>query len=71
MRTTATYDSTAGTFTLAKGPWAGTFPASDLPKWLDFYRRQRERFPGHAAFYDDDVRALEELAPVIVGSRAR
>lgn len=61
MQTTATYDSEVGTFTLSKGPWSGTFPISDLPKWLAFYRRQRELFPAHAASYDDDVMALEEL----------
>jgi len=61
MQTTATYDSTAGTFTLSKGPWSGTFPICDLPKWLDFYRRQRERHPDHAASYNTDVDALEAL----------
>jgi hypothetical protein len=59
---TATYDSETGTFTLSKGPWSGTFPISDLPKWLDFYRRQRERHPDHAASYTTDVEALEALA---------
>jgi hypothetical protein len=61
MRTSATYDSGTGTFTLTKGVWSGTFPIADLPKWLAFYRDQRERFPAHATSYDDDIRALEEL----------
>jgi len=61
MQTTATYDSQTGTFTLSKGPWSGRFPISDLPKWLDFYRRQRERYPNHAASYTSDVEALEAL----------
>lgn len=61
MQTTATYDSETGTFTLFKGPWSGTFPISDLPKWLDFYRRQRDRYPNHAASYSSDVEALEAL----------
>jgi hypothetical protein len=61
MQTTATYDSATATFTLSKGPWSGTFPISDLPKWLDFYRRQRELFPAHATAYDADVKALEGL----------
>jgi hypothetical protein len=51
-----------GTFTLTKGPWSGTFPIEDLPKWLAFYRRQQELFPAHAANYANDVRALEGLA---------
>jgi hypothetical protein len=33
-----------------------------LPKWLNFYRQQRERYPAHAANYDEDVKALEVLA---------
>jgi hypothetical protein len=61
MQTTATIDSTAETFTLTKGVWSGTFPIADLSKWLAFYRDQRERFPDHAAAYDDDVKALEAL----------
>jgi hypothetical protein len=36
MRTTATYDSAAGTFTLVRDKWQGTFPIGDLPKWLAF-----------------------------------
>jgi hypothetical protein len=62
MKSHVTHDSAAGTFTLTKGIWAGTFPISDIPKWLTFYRDQRERYPAHAANYDDDVRALQELA---------
>lgn len=62
MQTTATYDSAAATFTLAKGPWSGTFPIEDLPKWLDFYRRQQERHPDQAAAYESDVKALAALA---------
>ncbi|UCI05167.1 hypothetical protein [Mesorhizobium sp. B1-1-8] len=60
MQTTATYDSAAGTFTIVKDRWQGTFPISDLPSWLDFYRQQRERYPGQ--FYDSDVQVLEALA---------
>ncbi|CAN7314584.1 hypothetical protein [Mesorhizobium caraganae] len=44
-----------------KDKWRGTFPIADLPKWLDFYRHQRERYPAHAASYDSDVKALEAL----------
>ncbi|MGN6304805.1 MAG: hypothetical protein ACTHNH_08320 [Mesorhizobium sp.] len=69
MQTTATYDSEVGTFTLTKGPWSGTFPISELPKWLDFYRRQRDRYPEHAASYTSDVEALEELAAQLGDAR--
>ncbi len=61
METTATYDSENGTFTVEKDKWRGTFPISDLPNWLEFYRQQRERYPAHAASYNSDVRALEAL----------
>ncbi|TRC98358.1 hypothetical protein FJV76_13735 [Mesorhizobium sp. WSM4303] len=62
MKAVATYDSTAGTFTLEKGIWRGTFPIGDLPKWLKFYRQQMERYPAHAGNYAPDVKALEALA---------
>jgi hypothetical protein len=62
MKTIATYDSRAGTFTLQKDIWRGTFPIADLPKWLDFYREQQRRYPAHAAAYAPDVQALEALA---------
>jgi hypothetical protein len=62
MKTTATYDSEAGTFTLVRDTWHGIFPISDMPKWLDFYRRQQELFPAYAASYADDIEALEGLA---------
>jgi len=62
MEPTATVDSTSGTFTLTKGVWTGSFPVADLPKWLAFYRRQRDLFPTHASSYDGDVKALETLA---------
>lgn len=65
MQTAATYDSEAGTFTLTKGTWSGTFPIDDLPKCLAFYRRQQELFPDHAASYGDDVGALEVLTAQI------
>lgn len=62
MTAKATYDSDAGTFTLEKGIWRGTFPIADLPKWSDFYRRQIERYPAHAANYAPDMKALQDLA---------
>jgi hypothetical protein len=65
MKTTATYDSAAGTFTLEKGIWRGTFPIADLQKWLAFYRQQKERYPAQARSYAEDVKALEALAEQI------
>ncbi|MBZ9822363.1 hypothetical protein [Mesorhizobium sp. CA4] len=62
MKAIAIYDSKAGTFTLEKGIWRGTFPIADLPKWLKFYRQQQERYPAHAAQYAPDVEALEAFA---------
>lgn len=70
MKTKATYDSAAGAFTLTKGTWQGTFPVDDLPKWIAFYRDQRERYPAHAATYDDDVKALEKLAAKLMSERS-
>lgn len=68
MKTTTAIDSTGKTFTMAKGSWSSTFPISDLGKWLEFYRRQRERHPDHAASYYSDVEALEALARQIEAS---
>jgi len=59
MQTTVTIDSAAGSVTMTRRDWTGTFPVSDIPKWLDFYRGQQERFPEYATSYADDVRALE------------
>jgi hypothetical protein len=61
MKTTATYDSAAGIFTLVKDTWHGTFPIADLPSWLNFYREQQRRYPAHAASYGSDIEALEAL----------
>lgn len=57
-----TYDSAAGTFTMAKGGWTNTYPISDLPKWLAFYRKQQDLFPRYASFYQDSVDGLERLS---------
>jgi hypothetical protein len=67
MKMTATYDSSAGTFRLVKDQWRGTFPISDLPGWVNFYRQQRQRYPDHAASYASDIKALEALARKLRG----
>lgn len=35
-------------------------PLEDMPKWLEFYRRQRDNFPKADGAYDDIIRVLEE-----------
>lgn len=70
MKTTATYDSTAGSFTLVKDQWRGTFPIADLPKWLTFYRQQQVRYPAHASSYAPEVEALENLVSRLGANRS-
>jgi hypothetical protein len=67
MKTTATYDSAAGTFRLEKDVWRGTFPIADLPNWIRFYRQQMERYPAQAGSYAEDVKALEALRAELHG----
>jgi hypothetical protein len=67
MQTTATYDSATSTITLTKGAWAQTFPAGNLPEQIAFYRLQQERFPTHAAEYEDDVKVLAAVAMQLRG----
>lgn len=50
------------TFTISGKEWSGTYPLSDLGKWLAFYRRQREDFPKANGAYDAIVDELEALA---------
>lgn len=60
--TTITYDPDTQTYTHAGGGWSDTYPVADLPRWLDFYRRQRRDFPRASTSYDADIEALEALA---------
>lgn len=60
MKATITIDSTTGTFTHSRRDWSGTFPLSDLPKWLAFYRDQQQRYPAYAHTYEPDAVALAE-----------
>lgn len=57
-----TTDLTAGTFTLTGHSWSNTYPLADLPKWLEFYRRQRETFPRAGRAYDGTIVALEGVS---------
>ncbi len=42
--------------------WQGRFPVTDLPRWIAFYQRLRDRKSGrYHASYADDVAALEAL----------
>lgn len=60
MKATITIDSASRTYTHTKGAWSGTFPITDLPRWLTFYRKQQELYPSHAATYEPDVTALAD-----------
>jgi hypothetical protein len=54
-----TIDKAAGIFTLTGKVWANTYPLEDMPKWLEFYRRQSENFPKADGAYDDIIATLE------------
>ena len=41
---------------------SGTYPLTDLHKWLEFYRRQRDLHPRAGNSYDADIEALEKPA---------
>lgn len=71
MPVRVTIDHAARTATLQMTSWSATFPISDLPAQLRFYRRLWARQPNHkgqldltkpgpwAGFYEETVRALE------------
>ncbi|WP_283177880.1 hypothetical protein [Gemmobacter sp. 24YEA27] len=59
---TAIHDPDKQTFTLRVTGWFDTYPISDLPKWLTFYRRMREEHPKSGTSYDATIAALENLA---------
>lgn len=50
------------TFTITGKQWSGTYPLSDLPKCLRFYRRQKADFPKAGTAYDATIEGLEALA---------
>ena len=61
MRTEALYNPENRTFTMSRGIWSATYPIAELQKWIDFYRRQQERFPAQAAIYGESLKALTDL----------
>lgn len=58
MQAKVTINREQGTFTHLKGAWSGTFPITELQKWLAFYRAQQARYPARAAVYEVDIRSL-------------
>lgn len=48
-------------FTMSGRYWSGTYPLSELPKWLSFYQRLRADFPKSGTAYDDCIEELEHL----------
>ena len=69
VKTTATLDPDGTTFTMARGAWANSYPLTDLPKWIAFYRRQAKLHPGQSS-YADDIEALEGLKRQVDNRRA-
>lgn len=60
--TTATLTPCRGRVRLCTGSWSDTFPVDQLPRWLAFYRRMRDRNRGrYARFYAPTVEALEAV----------
>jgi hypothetical protein len=55
-----TIDKSTSTYTLTGKVWSNTYPLEDMPKWLEFYRRQRENFPKADGAYDDIIAVLEQ-----------
>jgi hypothetical protein len=55
---------------LARGAWSQILALTDLPEQIAFDWLQKERFSVHAAYYEDDVQALEGVARGLRGSSA-
>lgn len=66
----AFHDPQARTFTMKGRAWFNTYPITDLPKWLTFYRRMQAEHPKAKDSYDADVAALEALAQQLGQSRS-
>ena len=52
---------TETTFTMTGRYWSGTYPISELPKWLSFYQRLSADFPKSGTAYDECIEELEQL----------
>lgn len=52
---------TETTFSMTGRYWSGTYPISELPKWLSFYQRLRADFPKSGTAYDKCIEELEQL----------
>ena len=48
-------------FTMTGRYWSGTYPISELPKWLSFYQRLRSDFSKQKTAYDKCIEELEQL----------
>jgi hypothetical protein len=49
-------------FTMTGRYWSGTYPISELSKWLSFYQKLREDFPKSGSSYDKCIEGLEALS---------
>ena len=46
-------------FTMTGRYWSGTYPLTELSKWLSFYQRLRQDFPKSGKSYDKCIKELE------------
>jgi len=56
-------------FTMTGKYWSGTYPLTDLPKWLLFYQRLREDFPKAGNSYDSCINELQSLSESLISER--
>lgn len=49
-------------FTMTGRYWSGTYPISELPKWLSFYQGLRADFPKSGTAYDEYIKGLEKIS---------
>lgn len=49
-------------FTMTGRYWSGTYPLSDLSKWLSFYQRLRDDFPKSGNAYNECIEGLVKLS---------
>ena len=56
-------------FTMTGRYWSGTYPISELSKWLIFYQRLREDFPKSGQSYNKIISELESLQDKVCSIR--